>query len=146
MCPGVTTLAVALWILGGLAELAGLFFVVKQISHDRALATRYVEELPQVPSFGHPVGPQKPHVALVRDWERRQGTAEEQIRRAQTEYDREIARIRDAAASSAHDQRNAFLNFIGDLLTVGLGRRRLGVALLALGMLLGVAGNLVSVA
>jgi hypothetical protein len=57
-----------------------------------------------------------------------------------------MSRIRDAAANSAHAQRNAFLNFVSDLLTVGLGRRRLGVALLALGMSLGVAGNLVSVA
>jgi hypothetical protein len=64
----VTSLAIVLWILGGIAELAGLFLVVKQISDDRSLARRYVEEVPEVPSFGHPIGPQKPEVALVREW------------------------------------------------------------------------------
>jgi len=142
----MTTVAIVMWVLGGFAELSGLLLVVKEIGDDRALAKRYLEEMPEVPSFGHPLGPQKPEVALMRNWERRQGTAEEQIRRAQAEYDREIGRIRDAAASSAHAQRDAFLRFVSDLLTVGLGRRRLGVGLLAFGMFLGVAGNLVSVA
>lgn len=142
----MTALAIVLSVLGGALELAGLAFVVLEIRGDRKLAERYLEALDDLPSFGGPRGPMKPEAMLIRDVQRRSGTAEEQGKRARAEFERDLTQVRTAAARSAYQQRDRLTSFIRELLQGGLGRRKLGAALIALGIVVSVAANVVSAA
>jgi hypothetical protein len=142
----VTVLAIVLSVVGGTLELAGLAFVVLDIRGDRQLAERYLEAFDDIPNFGGPTGPMKPDAILMREFQRTSGTEEQQLKRARADFEGDLTQVRTAAARSTYQQRDRLTGFIRELLQGGLGRRKIGAALIALGIVVSVAANVVSAA
>jgi hypothetical protein len=130
---------IVLTVLGGIAELGGIYLVAKDIQRDQELAAKYVREWEQQPNLPTPSfhGPPKdPRLiegpdaaALQRDVQRVALAAQQASGAARGRLDR---------------QRTAFTGFISALLQGGVERRRLGVKLFAVGVVMNVAGNVIS--
>jgi hypothetical protein len=129
---------VSLAISGGLFELAGLALVAIEIRGDRELAEKYLNAHPI------PTGPLSPFRRLRDPRLDQLRSGDPRYRTEQQERDLETAT--GAAERTARDQQEAFLNFVRELLQGGLGRRKLGALLLAVGIVLSVGGSIVSTA
>lgn len=144
-------------VLGGATELGGLYFVAREIGTAVRQARRVAPEpfeqaLPIKPDQGRrpmpkPLGPtlenRLGHVeALTKELEdliyQRTGDLNDRIAQLATDLaDREL---------DVHTREKAIRSFLREMLTADLRKRRLGVALLVVGIVLATAGNLVSLA
>jgi hypothetical protein len=137
-------LPIVLAALGGLFELGGLALVVLEIGHDRKLAERYLDEIETEPSPGLTKPYVRPEMRIVNEMQMARGSTEEQLKRARQQLEQDLTRTNDVATRAIYRERQRFQNLVRDLLQGGLGQRKIGAALLAVGILLSVSSNVAS--
>jgi hypothetical protein len=157
----MTALAIVLIVAGAVLELAGIAMIALQIRSDQQRARELVGEPLEPPGVTVPVGRS---LTLPYDVEGRQPTLEERVERVEAD----VAHMRqDLLARTQELQENLGSSILGaadklerqaqirdealrdllrDVLTGDLGRRRLGVAFVLVGLVVATAGNLVSLA
>jgi hypothetical protein len=119
-------------------------FVVSEIRGDRNLAERYLKKVKDAPPAGFQGPIVRPDMAMIEHYRMTHGTAEEQLRLLREKQASEMKRITDAASRATYEERARFAAFVEDLLRGGLGRRKLGAALVGAGIVMSVAANVVS--
>jgi hypothetical protein len=139
----VTLATIVLAGASAFLELGGLALVAFEIRSDRDLAVRYLAQIQDAPPVGIQGPIVRPEVRMMDDMMLRQGTTAEQLTKLRDANSRELRRITDAASRAAYEERTRFANFVQELLQGGLGQRKLGAALVAVGIALGCAANIV---
>ena len=139
--------AIGLTVSGGLLELLGIALVALDIRGDRVKAEQYLAAAEATRPLGfRPPGPMKPEYQMMRQFEQSHGPVEKRVEAIRSELSRDLERTTQAAERAAYSQRKAFLDLVRDLLQGGLGRRKAGASLFASGVVLNVAGNVLSMA
>jgi hypothetical protein len=124
-------------------ELAGLGLVAFEIRSDRELAVRYLTQIQDAPPVGIQAPMVRPQMQMVNDAMLRQGTTQQQLDNLRTANASELKRIGEAASRAAYEERTRFASFVQELLQGGLGQRKTGAVLVAVGIVLGAAANIV---
>lgn len=140
----MSTATIVLAAAGGFFELTGLGLVVVQIRSDRELASRYIERIEQAGPVGIHAPAMRPDMQFMHDYELSRGSPAEQVAKLRAQYGQDMRRVTDAASRAVYEERHRFASFANDLLQGGLGQRKLGAVLLALGILCGTAANITS--
>jgi hypothetical protein len=140
----MTALAIILSVAGGAFELGGIALVVFGIREDRGLADRYLTRVEEAPPAGFHGPIVRPEIRMMEDHALRHGPVDDRLRLTQERYAQDIRRITDAASRATYEERARFQSFVRDLLQGGLGHRKMGAGLVALGIVTSVAANVVS--
>lgn len=140
----MSTPAILLSVVGGTLELGGVGFVVREIKGDRDLARRYLQQIEEAPPPRFHAPYVRPEVEMMRNHPGAQGTPEQQITRLRGQQAADVRRVSEAATNAVSEERRRFASFVGDLLQGGLGERRLGAILVALGIVVNMAAGIVS--
>jgi hypothetical protein len=98
------------------------------------------------PSYGLSRSPVRPDVQMMQNFQMTQGSAEDQVRLLRENQAADLRRVTDASARNIVEDRARFQAFVRDLLQGGLGQRAFGAALIACGIVVSVAANVVSAA
>jgi hypothetical protein len=156
----VTALVITLMVMGSVAELAGIGLIAFEIRSDRRRAAQLVETELDEPPIKTPVGRS---LGMAYELDGREPTIEERVanlesglenlRTTQTQgtqaMQEQLATVVRAAAAEldqrAHARVEEMRLFVRELLTGDLRERKLGVSLLIAGVLLAMAGNILSV-
>jgi hypothetical protein len=139
----VSLAVILLAAASGVLELAGLGLVAYEIRSDRDLAVRYLTRIQEAPPVGIQGPMVRPEVRMMDDMLLRQGTAEQQVAKLRDAHSGELRRITEATSRAAYEERARFANFVQELLQGGLGQRKIGAVLVAVGIVLGAAANIV---
>ncbi len=155
--PPVCVLAVVLMLAGAVAELGGLGLVVLDIQsarrHARALASQGFEQAlpvtavvgraePSGAETGTPTQEQRIE-ALERDLHTLGEWTENRLKELRERVSSVAMGVADRQME-AHLLEERIRGFLREILTADLGRRKVGAVLIAVGIVLALAGNLVS--